>query len=113
VGQRVVLIGNAAQTLHPVAGQGLNLGLRDAATLADVLAATPARELGEAASLARYAKLRARDAGLVTVVTDNLITIFESPSLPLKHARSLGLLAMDQCGWLRRGFAERMVYGAR
>jgi 2-octaprenyl-6-methoxyphenol hydroxylase len=113
VGQRVVLIGNAAQTLHPVAGQGLNLGLRDAATLADVLAATPARELGEASSLARYAKLRARDAGLVTAVTDSLISLFDSPSLPLKHARSLGLLAMDQCGWLRRGFAERMVYGAR
>ena len=113
VGQRVVLIGNAAQTLHPVAGQGLNLGLRDAVTLADVLAATPARELGEAASLARYAKLRARDAGLVTAVTDSLISLFDSPSLPLKHARSLGLLAMDQCGWLRRGFAQRMVYGAR
>ncbi|WP_297575495.1 FAD-dependent monooxygenase [uncultured Deefgea sp.] len=113
VGQRVVLIGNAAQTLHPVAGQGLNLGLRDASTLADVLAATPARELGEAASLARYAKLRSRDAGLVTIVTDQLITLFDSSSLPLKHARSLGLLAMDQCAWLRRGFAERMVYGAR
>ncbi len=113
VGQRVVLIGNAAQTLHPVAGQGLNLGLRDAATLADVLAATPARELGEAASLQRYAKLRARDAGLVTAVTDSLITLFDSSSLPLKHARSLGLLAMDQCSWLRRGFAQRMVYGAR
>lgn len=113
VGHRVVLIGNAAQTLHPVAGQGLNLGLRDAATLADVLATTPARDLGEATSLARYAKLRARDAGLITIVTDSLISLFDSPSLPLKHARSLGLLAMDQCAWLRKGFAQRMVYGAR
>ncbi|WP_410498089.1 FAD-dependent monooxygenase [Chitinibacter sp. S2-10] len=113
VGQRVVLIGNAAQTLHPVAGQGLNLGLRDAETLAQVLAVTPKNQLGEAASLQRYRQLRARDAGLVTVFTDSLIHLFEAQSLPLKHARSMGLMAIDQLEWLRKGFAQRMVYGAR
>ncbi|QLG87493.1 FAD-dependent monooxygenase [Chitinibacter bivalviorum] len=113
IGQRVVLIGNAAQTLHPVAGQGLNLGLRDAETLAQVLAATPKSQLGEATSLQRYKQLRQRDAGLVTAFTDSLIGIFDSPSIPIKHARSLGLLAIDHVTWLRKGFAKRMVYGAR
>jgi 2-octaprenyl-6-methoxyphenol hydroxylase len=113
VGQRVALIGNAAQTLHPVAGQGLNLGLRDAETLAQVLAQTPKSALGEPASLARYRTLRARDAGLVTAFTDSLISVFESHRLPIKHARSLALLAIDQIAPLRIGFAKRMVYGAR
>ncbi|WP_047392008.1 FAD-dependent monooxygenase [Chitinibacter sp. ZOR0017] len=113
VGQRVVLIGNAAQTLHPVAGQGLNLGLRDASTLAQLLANTPKSELGEPALLQRYRQLRQRDAGLVTHFTDSLISLFDTASPPLKHARSLGLLAIDQLGWLRKGFAKRMVYGAR
>lgn len=113
IGKRVVLIGNAAQTLHPVAGQGLNLGLRDADTLAQVLAQTPKNQLGEINSLQRYRQLRARDAGLVTAFTDSLISIFDNSSLPIKHARSLALLAIDQAAWLRKGFAKRMVYGAR
>lgn len=113
VGQRVVLVGNAAQTLHPVAGQGLNLGLRDASTLAELLAGCPDAELGEAAQLARYKRLRSQDANLVTHFTDSLITLFETPHPLLKHARSLGLLAMDSVAPMRRGFARRMVYGAR
>ncbi|UXY15094.1 FAD-dependent monooxygenase [Chitiniphilus purpureus] len=113
VARRVALIGNAAQTLHPVAGQGLNLGLRDAATLADVLCAVGPAHLGEPETLARYARLRRKDAGLVTAFTDSLITLFDSPAPWLKHGRSLGLLALDQIAPLRRGFAARMVYGAR
>ncbi|GHD67205.1 FAD-dependent monooxygenase [Jeongeupia chitinilytica] len=113
VGRRVVMIGNAAQTLHPVAGQGLNLGLRDATTLADLLTITPRPLLGEPATLARYAGLRRKDAGRVTRFTDGLIGWFESPNPLLKHARSAGLLALDQIGPLRRGFARKMVYGAR
>ncbi|WP_432723995.1 FAD-dependent monooxygenase [Jeongeupia wiesaeckerbachi] len=113
VGRRVVMIGNAAQTLHPVAGQGLNLGLRDATTLADLLSITPAAQLGEAATLARYAALRRQDAGRVTRFTDGLIGWFDNPNPLLKHARSAGLLALDQIGPLRRGFARKMVYGAR
>ncbi|SMC29791.1 2-octaprenyl-6-methoxyphenol hydroxylase [Andreprevotia lacus DSM 23236] len=113
VGRRIVLVGNAAQTLHPVAGQGLNLGLRDADTLATLLANTPATRTGDAATLARYAQLRRRDAGRVTFFTDSLIHLFESPNPLLKHARSLGLLALDHLAPLRRGFARRMVYGAR
>ncbi|GAA5786216.1 FAD-dependent monooxygenase [Chitiniphilus shinanonensis] len=113
VGRRLALIGNAAQTLHPVAGQGLNLGLRDAATLADVLGAVPPAQVGEDDTLARYARLRRKDAGVVTAFTDSLIGIFDSPNPLLKHARSLALLGLDQAAPLRRGFAQRMVYGAR
>ncbi|BCL76300.1 hypothetical protein JHS3_20360 [Jeongeupia sp. HS-3] len=113
VGRRIAMIGNAAQTLHPVAGQGLNLGLRDAATLADLLAITPAAQAGDPATLARYADLRKKDAGRVTLFTDGLISWFDSPNPLLKHVRSAGLLALDQIGPLRRGFARKMVYGAR
>ncbi|WP_159674263.1 FAD-dependent monooxygenase [Andreprevotia sp. IGB-42] len=113
VSRRVVLIGNAAQTLHPVAGQGLNLGLRDADTLASLLTATPHNRAGDAATLARYARLRRSDAGRVTFFTDSVIHLFESPNPVFKHLRSLGLLALDHVAPLRRGFARRMVYGAR
>ncbi|MBB5192991.1 2-octaprenyl-6-methoxyphenol hydroxylase [Silvimonas terrae] len=113
VADRMVLIGNAAQTLHPVAGQGLNLGLRDAATLADVISTMPGHTLGEPAMLQRYATLRRKDAGAVTAFTDNLITLFEQPNVLMKHARSLGMLALDQIGPLRRGFARRLVYGVK
>lgn len=113
VGQRVALIGNAAQTLHPVAGQGLNLGLRDAGTLATLLLQTPANEVGETAMLQRYARLRRRDAGLVTFFTDSLIAVFEHPHPLLKHGRSLGLLALDMTAPARRALARQMVFGVR
>lgn len=112
-GKRLVLIGNAAQTLHPVAGQGLNLGLRDADTLARILAQSEKAETGTAAQLARYARLRSRDAGTVIQFTDSLVELFRSDLLPLKHARSLGLMALDLCGPIRRGLAKRLVFGVR
>ncbi|MDR3412218.1 MAG: FAD-dependent monooxygenase [Formivibrio sp.] len=113
VGKRLALIGNAAQTLHPVAGQGLNLGLRDADTLASLLENADRSDIGSSAQLARYALLRRRDAGAVTQLTDGLVELFRSPFLPLKHARSLGLLALDLCGPARRELARKMVFGAR
>lgn len=111
--KRCVLIGNAAQTLHPVAGQGLNLGLRDADTLAQLLANADPTSLGSAEQLARYASLRRRDAGLVTHFTDGLVELFRPDFLPLKHARSLGLMALDLIGPVRRVLAHRMVFGNR
>ncbi len=113
IGKRLVMIGNAAQTLHPVAGQGLNLGLRDADTLATLLSHTRREETGSAAQLARYAHLRQRDAGTVTFFTDGLVELFRSGFPPLRHARSLGLLALDLCGPARRELARKMIWGAR
>jgi 2-octaprenyl-6-methoxyphenol hydroxylase len=99
VGRRVAVVGNAAQTLHPVAGQGLNLGLRDALTLARVLRGTDPAVWGHAGTLARYAALRGRDSATTIGVTDGLI-------------RAAGLALLDTLPALRRAFTERMVFGS-
>ncbi len=109
--RRLAVVGNAAQTLHPVAGQGFNLGLRDALALARVIRATAPGQLGEPAMLARYASLRKRDSLATVGFTDGLIRLFGREEAPLRHARALGFLAMDNLKPLRRGFAQRMVFG--
>jgi 2-octaprenyl-6-methoxyphenol hydroxylase len=104
---RCVAVGNAAQTLHPVAGQGLNLGLRDAAELARALArgATPA-------ALADYAARRRRDRQLTVRLTDTMARIFASESA-LQPLLGLGLAAIDIAAPARAVLAELMMYGRR
>ena len=94
VGPRTVLIGNAAQALHPVAGQGFNLGLRDAAMLAEVLAQTPG-DAGAPQLLARFAAWRARDRSGVVRFTDSLVKLFGDQRPGVGLLRNLGLLAFD------------------
>ena len=101
-----VYIGNAAQTLHPVAGQGLNLGLRDAWDLAQLLRDAP--DPGDAATLARFAARRRLDAGAAIRVTDLLATALLR-SNPLTGA---ALTALDVFPAARRFFARRMIFGA-
>jgi 2-octaprenyl-6-methoxyphenol hydroxylase len=108
--QRVVWIGNAAQTLHPVAGQGLNLGLRDAVTLVDCLAR---RRDDLPAALVDYARRRARDRAVVGTVTRWMPAAFATPLLPVAWARSLGLTAMDLLPPLRREWARLLMFGVR
>jgi len=94
VGPRAVLIGNAAQSLHPVAGQGFNLGLRDAAVLAEVLA----RHGGDPGSpevLAQFAVERAADRRGVTGFTDGLVRLFGDSGTAVGFARDIGLLLFD------------------
>jgi 2-octaprenyl-6-methoxyphenol hydroxylase len=93
VAQRTVLIGNAAQSLHPVAGQGFNLALRDVAALAELLAV--AGDPGAAALLAAFAKDRAEDRRGVTRFTDGLIRMFGDTRAPVRLARGAGLLLFD------------------
>ncbi|HEY1900400.1 MAG TPA: 2-octaprenyl-6-methoxyphenyl hydroxylase [Steroidobacteraceae bacterium] len=93
VGQRTVLIGNAAQSLHPVAGQGFNLALRDVAALAELLAEEG--DPGAAALLERFAQGRAADRRGVTRFTDGLIRIFGDARLPVRVLRDVGLLLFD------------------
>ena len=109
IGPRLVLVGNAAHTVHPVAGQGFNLGLRDVATLAQVLvdAAADSRDLGEAAVLQQYADWRTRDNRRVAVFTDGLIRIFANDFPPLAFARNFGLLAVDLFPSAKRAFIRR------
>jgi 2-octaprenyl-6-methoxyphenol hydroxylase len=109
VGEREVFIGNAAQTLHPVAGQGLNLGLRDAWDLAECL--RPAPDPGDAAILARYAAHRRLDAGATIRVTDFLASSFLGSNKALQAARGAALMALDIFPPARRFFARRMIYG--
>ncbi len=92
--QRTVLIGNAAQALHPVAGQGFNLGLRDAAMLAELIAAAPG-DAGDAALLERFAKWRAGDRAGVTRFTDGLVKLFGDRRPGMGVLRSLGLVMFD------------------
>lgn len=97
---RVVFVGNAAQSLHPVAAQGFNLGLRDAATLAELLAAH-AGDPGDAALLDRYARLREEDRGRVSAFTDRIVRLFSNRVPGLRGLRHLGLLALDLAPPLR------------
>jgi 2-octaprenyl-6-methoxyphenol hydroxylase len=111
-----VWIGNAAQTLHPVSGQGFNLGLRDAWQLAEALLADGLdhdhREC-IAASLQRYATSRQLDRRGGAVFTDRIVKAFSNDFGPLKLARGLGLLALDLCPPARHFVAKRMIWGAR
>jgi 2-octaprenyl-6-methoxyphenol hydroxylase len=94
VALRTVLIGNAAQALHPVAGQGFNLGLRDAAMLAEVIAAEPG-DAGAPERLARFAAWRAADRSGVVRFTDSLVRLFGDTRPGVGLLRNLGLLAFD------------------
>ncbi|MGH8518653.1 MAG: FAD-dependent monooxygenase, partial [Panacagrimonas sp.] len=105
VEQRVALLGNAAQTLHPVAGQGLNLGLRDAWDLAQIM--RDAQDPGERATLARFAAARRLDAGAAIRVTDLLARIF----LTANPLTGVALTALDVFPAPRRFFARRMIFG--
>ena len=104
---RTVAIGNAAQTLHPVAGQGLNLGLRDAAVLARVLA-----QDSSPAGLIQYAKLRQADRGTTVRVTDTMARIFTG-SAPLQGVLGLSLGVLDMINPARKTLANLMMYGRR
>ena len=112
VGDRQVWLGNAAQTLHPVAGQGFNLALRDIWELARCLGES-AGDCGSPAALAAYAQRRQLDRRGAIAFTDLLIDAFATDFPPLKHARGVGLLAMDMLPPLRNFVARRMMFGAR
>jgi len=103
-----VYIGNAAQTLHPVAGQGLNLGLRDAWELAAALR----KEGPYAQTLARFAAQRRLDAGATIRVTDFLASGFAGDNALFRAARGAALTALDIFPAPRRFFARRMIFGA-
>jgi 2-octaprenyl-6-methoxyphenol hydroxylase len=109
VAPRAVYIGNAAQTLHPVAGQGLNLGLRDAWDLSRAF--VESRDPGDAAVLARYAASRSLDAQATIRVTDALAGAFLGTNPLARAARGLALTARDLFPAPRRFFARRMIYG--
>lgn len=111
VSHRLALVGNAAQTLHPIAGQGFNLGLRDVMSLAETLAEAAAvgEDLGAYALLSRYQQRRQRDQQATLGVTDGLIRLFANDYAPLVVGRNLGLMAMEQLPAVRDAFAKRTL----
>ena len=113
VALRTAIIGNAAQALHPIAGQGLNLGLRDAAQLAEAIAASPAESIGGQGMLEAYRRDRQRDTGRGIAFTDLLVSTFASRSSLVTLGRGAALAALDLVPPARRLLARRMMDGAR
>lgn len=99
VAPRAVLVGNAAQTLHPIGAQGFNLGLRDALTLAECIA--EADGIGDAAMLVRYAQRRAPDRERTLAFSDGLAKLTSNDAPLLRPLRSAGFVAGDAMGWLQ------------
>jgi 2-octaprenyl-6-methoxyphenol hydroxylase len=106
---RAVAIGNAAQTLHPVAGQGLNLGLRDAHALADALSAEGPTPL----ALATFAQRRALDRRMTIGATDTLARLFTVDFAPLAIMRGLALTALEFVPPVKTALARQMMFGQR
>ena len=106
VDHRLVLVGDSAHTVHPVAGQGLNMGLRDVAALAEVLVDTArlGLDIGTTDRLERYQRWRRLDNLAMIAVTDVLNRLFVADGAPVALARDLGLAAVDRLPPLKRFF---------
>ena len=109
----VVRIGNAAQSLHPVAGQGFNLGLRDAWELGEQLAIADRATIGSADALAAYRARRRVDRGGGVAFTHSLVQLFSNDVLPLRLARGTGLALLGCIPPLKNFVVRRMTFGAR
>ncbi|MGE0717268.1 MAG: FAD-dependent monooxygenase, partial [Alphaproteobacteria bacterium] len=112
VAMRLALVGDALHVIHPIAGQGLNLGIRDAAALAEVLmdARRLGLDIGSGEPLARYAARRRVDTALLSAATDGLNRLFSNSLAPVAAARRLGLAAVDRMPPVKR-FLMRHAMG--
>jgi 2-octaprenyl-6-methoxyphenol hydroxylase len=108
VASRLALVGDAAHGMHPIAGQGLNLGLRDVGVLVEVLSEGMrlGLEPGDAQLLARYERWRSVDAVAVMATTDALVRLFGIPGRLPSAARRLGMGIVQRSGWLKRLFMD-------
>jgi len=111
--QHLVTIGNAAQTLHPVAGQGFNLGLRDAWGLAQIVCSTPQERIGDAAMLAQYRRRRLPDRMGGIWITDFLATAFAIDLPGLAAVRGIGMGALDLLVPAKQMLSRKMSFGAQ
>ena len=111
VSHRLALVGNAAQTLHPIAGQGFNLGLRDVMSLAETLAQACAdgQDPGDYSLLCHYQARRADDKTATIGVTDGLVHLFANRWAPLVVGRNVGLMAMELFTPARDALAQRTL----
>jgi 2-octaprenyl-6-methoxyphenol hydroxylase len=111
VDTRLALAGDAAHGIHPIAGQGLNLGFRDAIVLADLLteAVAAGHDPGDATLLTRYQRARRPDNLLMLGMTDGLDRLFSSDFPPLRLARDVGIAAVHRMGPLKRLFMRQAM----
>ncbi|BBK39872.1 2-octaprenyl-3-methyl-6-methoxy-1,4-benzoquinol hydroxylase [Allostella sp. ATCC 35155] len=111
VDHRLALVGDAAHVIHPIAGQGLNLGIRDVAALAETLvdARRLGLDIGAPVALQRYAAWRRADTAALGIVTDALNRLFSNDRPPLRAARRLGLAAVERLPPLKRLFMRHAM----
>jgi 2-octaprenyl-6-methoxyphenol hydroxylase len=111
IAARAVVLGNAAQQLHPVAGQGFNLGLRDAWELAQCLLDAPREKLGTPAMLAEYAARRRTDRAAGIAFTHGLVRIFGNDLPFVRWPRGFALAMLDSLPPVKRAFTRAMLFG--
>ncbi len=111
IGQRLALVGDAAHAIHPIAGQGLNMGIRDIAALAEVVidARRLGRDIGMPDILADYERWRRFDNLVLAVVTDVMNRLFSNDIPPVRLARDIGLGAVNRIPPLRRNFMQHAM----
>lgn len=109
--ERLALVGDAAHGMHPIAGQGLNMGLRDVAALSEILidSARLGLDIGSGAVLDRYARWRGFDNTLMLAMTDMLNRLFSNDIAPVRLARDIGLAAVDRAGPLKKVFMRQAM----
>ena len=110
--QRTAIMGNAAHTVHPVAGQGFNLGLRDVASLAEAMNKAwehGQKDVGSDGILQTYVSYQAEDQKTVTWLTDGLVQLFSNNVTPLAAVRNIGLLALDAFPPAKKYLMQQMI----
>lgn len=106
---RAALLGNACQTLHPIAGQGLNLALRDVKTLMDLLNKNTNTDPGDFVLLNAYQRVRKQDQSALIAATETLVSTFSNDYFPLVIGRNLALMALDNLPAAKRSLAFRAM----
>jgi 2-octaprenyl-6-methoxyphenol hydroxylase len=109
----LVVIGNAAQTMHPVAGQGFNVGLRDAWQLAQVISTTSFDELGNEAMLSAYQRGRKTDTKRGMFITDFMVNLFSNDLIGIAPARGLAIGLLDLVKPTKQHFVSKMSFGSQ
>jgi 2-octaprenyl-6-methoxyphenol hydroxylase len=108
VAERLALVGDAAHAVHPLAGQGLNIGFRDVAALTEIIVegARIGLDIGSSSLLERYERWRRFDSAFSATVMDGLNRLFSNDNAPLRALRDLGLGVVDRTPWLKRALVR-------
>jgi 2-polyprenyl-6-methoxyphenol hydroxylase-like FAD-dependent oxidoreductase len=109
IANRIALVGDAAHVVHPLAGQGMNLGFADVDALLSALSQSKQTDCGDARLLNRYARLRAEDVLLMQVTTDGLHRLFSSDLPPVKLLRNVGMRLIDKLPFLKNHLARQAL----